>query len=286
MIKSFLQGLVIGIANILPGVSGGTMMVAMGIYDKLIHCITHFFSEFKKNIKFLLPIFIGAGVALLGLSFLIEPAFAYFPLETNCLFIGLIMGGIPAILGRMKDGEGKFRVKIGYVIPAMLFFALVVGLALAENLFLDYIVALTVDFWSFVKLFFVGVIAAATMVIPGVSGSMVLLLLGYYTPIIETINAFVKSALALDFAGVWANGIVLVPLAVGIVVGFFAIAKLIEIALAKFPIHSYWAVLGLILASPIGILLVAEIASVTLLNVVISIVTFALGFFVAMKLGD
>ena len=53
MIKNVLKGMVIGIANIIPGVSGGTMMVAMGIYDKLIHCITHLFSEFKKNLLFL-----------------------------------------------------------------------------------------------------------------------------------------------------------------------------------------------------------------------------------------
>ena len=59
MIKSFVKGMVIGIANIVPGVSGGTMMVSMGIYDKLIHCITHLFSEFKQNVLFLLPIALG-----------------------------------------------------------------------------------------------------------------------------------------------------------------------------------------------------------------------------------
>ncbi|MBQ6696750.1 MAG: DUF368 domain-containing protein, partial [Lachnospiraceae bacterium] len=66
MIKNILKGMVIGIANIIPGVSGGTMMVAMGIYDKLIHCITHLFSEFKKNVLFLLPIVIGMGIAIIA----------------------------------------------------------------------------------------------------------------------------------------------------------------------------------------------------------------------------
>ena len=69
MIKSFLKGVVIGIANIVPGVSGGTMMVAMGIYDKLIHCITHLFSEFKKSVLFLLPIAVGMVAAIAGSSF-------------------------------------------------------------------------------------------------------------------------------------------------------------------------------------------------------------------------
>lgn len=83
MIKSILKGMVIGIANIIPGVSGGTMMVSMGIYDKAIHCITHLFSEFKKSILFLLPIFIGMGIAIVGSSFGLEYLFAQFPVQTS-----------------------------------------------------------------------------------------------------------------------------------------------------------------------------------------------------------
>lgn len=64
MLKTVLQGMVVGIANIIPGVSGGTMMVAMGLYDKLIHAITHLKSEFRQSLKLLLPIFIGAGLAI------------------------------------------------------------------------------------------------------------------------------------------------------------------------------------------------------------------------------
>ena len=67
MIKNVLKGMVVGVANIIPGVSGGTMMVSMGIYDKLIHCLTHLFKEFKESMKFLIPIFVGVGIALVGL---------------------------------------------------------------------------------------------------------------------------------------------------------------------------------------------------------------------------
>ena len=75
MIRSILKGMVIGIANIVPGVSGGTMMVAMGIYDKLIHCITHLFSEFKKSVMFVLPIGIGMLVAIAASSFVLSEMF-------------------------------------------------------------------------------------------------------------------------------------------------------------------------------------------------------------------
>lgn len=72
MLKKILQGVVVGVANIIPGVSGGTMMVAMGLYDKLIHAITHLRSEFKQSMKLLLPIFAGAGLAIVVLSRLFE----------------------------------------------------------------------------------------------------------------------------------------------------------------------------------------------------------------------
>ena len=114
-----------GVANIIPGVSGGTMAVSMGIYDRMIHSVTHLFKEFKESMKFLIPIFIGIGIALVGLSFIIEPAFEHFPLQTNCLFIGLIVGGLPAVCKKVK-GKG---IKISYIIPFIFFFALVVGMA-------------------------------------------------------------------------------------------------------------------------------------------------------------
>ncbi len=285
MIKNFLKGMVVGIANIIPGVSGGTMMVSMGIYDKLIHCITHLLSEWKENLKFLIPIFAGAGAALVGLSFIIEPAFEYFPLQTNCLFIGLIVGGVPAIWNKLKDGNGKVQFKLSHFIPFLLFFGLVVGLAIigeTEGQAAD----LSLSVWSVVKLFGVGVIASATMVIPGVSGSMILLLLGYYNPIIETINKLVKSLVAFDIAGIMQCCGVLIPAGIGIVVGIFAIAKLIEIVLEKFPTYAYWAIMGLIVASPVAILLVGEVGTITIVSILVSAVTFIAGFIVAMKLGD
>lgn len=280
-IKSILKGMVIGIANIIPGVSGGTMMVSMGLYDKLIHCITHFFKEFKENIKFLLPIGIGLVVGLVGLSFLIEPAFEHFPLPTNAMFIGLIVGGLPAILKKIKGNKFKF----GYVFPLVIFFAVVVGMAAIgekEGVSAD----LTFTVWNVIKLFFVGVIASATMVIPGVSGSMMLLLMGYYNPIIETINTFFKALVKFDVPVLLQCCGVLVPMALGIIIGVVLIAKLIELIFNKCPMYAYWGIIGLIVASPIAILLVAELGTINVLNIIISIVTFAVGFFIAMKLGD
>lgn len=281
MIKNVLKGMVVGVANIIPGVSGGTMMVSMGIYDKLIHCLTHLFKEFKESMKFLIPIFVGVGIALVGLSFIIQPAFEHFPLQTSCLFIGLIVGGLPAAWKKVK-GKG---IKISYIVPFLVFFVLVVGLALIgekEGNAAD----LTFGLWSCIKLFVVGIIASATMVIPGVSGSMMLLLLGYYNPIVSAIKNFVTALASFDIQGILQGCGVLVPAGVGIVVGIFAIAKLIEVVFEKFPMQAYWAIIGLIVASPFAVLLMAQLGTITVVSVAVSVVTFAIGFVIAMKLGD
>lgn len=256
-------------------------MVSMGIYDKLIHSLTHLFKEFKESMKFLIPIFIGMGIALVGLSFIIEPAFEHFPLQTSCLFIGLIVGGLPAMWQKVK-GKG---MKISYMIPFLVFFAVVVGLAAMgekEGNAAD----LTFSLWSVIKLFVVGIIASATMVIPGVSGSMMLLLLGYYNPIVGAIKDFVTALVSFNIQGILSGCGVLVPAGIGIVAGVFAIAKLIEVIFEKFPLQAYWAIIGLIVASPIAVLLMAQLGTITAASVAVSVVTFAVGFVIAMKLGD
>lgn len=281
MIKNILKGMVIGLANIIPGVSGGTMAVSMGIYDKLIHCITHLFKEFKKSVLFLLPIFIGAGLALVALPFVIEKMFASFPLQTNFLFIGLIIGGLPAIWGKVKGNH----IGAGHIIVFLVFFAIVAGMAaLGETE--GNSVALDTGFLSMVKLFFVGIIAAATMVIPGVSGSMMLLLMGYYHPILETITNFIRSLIVFDIHGITRGLSLLVPAGIGVVLGIFGIAKLVEIVFEKYPLYAYSAIIGLIVASPVAILLTAAIPALSVVNVLTSVVALAVGTVIAMKLGE
>ncbi|MBQ8041154.1 MAG: DUF368 domain-containing protein [Lachnospiraceae bacterium] len=280
-VKDILKGMVIGIANIIPGVSGGTMMVAMGIYDKLIHCITHIFKEFKKSILFLVPIAIGMAIAVIGGSLGIEALFENFPVQTNLLFIGLIVGGLPAI---WKNVKGK-TIRFGHILAFLAFFALVVVMAFLggkEGNAVD----LTFNLINVLKLFAVGVIAAATMVIPGVSGSMVLLLLGYYNPIVSAINDFLRDLTAFDMSGILTGIGILMPFGIGVILGVLAIAKLIEFIFNKFPLYAYWAIIGLIVASPIAIIAMANIPGLTVLNVSTGIVALGVGVFIAMKLGD
>lgn len=277
LIFAILKGMVIGLANIIPGVSGGTMMVSMGIYDTLIYCITHLFKEFKKSILTLLPYAVGMVVALVGLSFIITTALNNYALPTNMLFIGLIFGGLPAILSQIK-GERKG-------VPGILLFLLFAAfIILLEVIRADNTVEVKLGVLEVIKLFAMGVIASATMVIPGVSGSMMLMLFGYYHPVIDAVKGLTTALVAFDTGAILGNVGILLPFGVGIVVGIFAIAKAIEVLLAKWKGLTYCAILGLVAASPVAILMGIDYSGVGVWTVLVSVVTFAAGFAIAWAL--
>lgn len=281
MLKNLIKGMMIGIANIIPGVSGGTLAVSMGIYDKLIHCITHIISEFKESIKFLLPIFAGAGVALIALTFVIQALFDYYPIPTNLLFIGLIIGGLPPVIDKVKDHS----VTIGQIVAGILFFTLVVGMALLGSDGSKE-VSLDVNILTIIKLLFVGIIAAATMIVPGVSGSMVLLILGYYQPIIIQITLFCTALVAFDMQGLIDGFLILFPFGIGVIIGILGIAKIIEIIFAKYPVHAHYAIIGLIAASPIAIFVCSDFSGFSIGMLIAGIIALIVGFGIAVNLGE
>lgn len=280
-VKDILKGSLVGVANIIPGVSGGTMAVSMGIYDKLITAITHIFKDIKKSMRILLPIAIGALLGIGILAFVIKWLFANYPVQTNLLFIGLIIGGLPIIWRKTKEQ----RITAGAVVAFVVFLAIVVFFPILGN-GQGSEVQLIPSIVMFIKLFVVGVIASATMVIPGVSGSMMLMIMGYYNPILNTITGFISSLAAGDIAGVMSYMWILIPFGIGVVLGIFAIAKFVEYVFDHAPAIAYCAILGLITGSPIAILMMANITNVTIMTVITSAIAFIIGCFVALKLGE
>lgn len=279
LLNQLLRGAVIGVANIIPGVSGGTMMVSMGVYDTLIHCITHLFSEFKQSIKTLLPYAVGMLVGIVALASLLKFLFANYALPTSTAFIGLILGGLNPLLRKIN------KKKIDWVAVAvfLLFFAGIIMLALTGDI--SNPESLTIDFGQILILLVMGAIAAATMIIPGVSGSMVLMLLGYYTPVLNAVDALKNAVFAMDFHAMANPVLTLLPFGIGVVLGIFGVAKLIEWLLDRFPTQTYCGVLGLVVSSPIAILLRTDMTGVDAAMIVISLVTFALGFVAAVLLA-
>lgn len=277
-----IKGFIMGIANIIPGVSGGTLALILGIYEEFIGAISHLFSNLKKNICFLIPIAIGMVLAILSLSHVIDYSYKHFPIPTCLFFVGLVLGGIPMLLNKVKGK--KETKKISSYIIFLLTFALVIVMACSDLIFGE---GLKVSFnnmnlISYILLFLVGIVAAATMVIPGVSGSLVLMLLGYYYPVIAVIKEFTK------FKNLGENIIILGIFGIGILVGIVLISKLIEFLFKKYEVKTYFGVLGFIVASVIAIPLSTLLEKAVLFSIpqiLIGLIFATLGIGISYKLG-
>ena len=279
LFKDILRGVVIGIANAIPGVSGGTMMVSMGIYDKLIYSVTHLFKQPVKSIKTLLPYFIGMAIGIVGLAFAIVAMFEHIPFQTCMLFIGLILGGVPILTAHLKG----VRINLSHAVVFLIFFGSIILLQIFGGQGSD--VALTVTPISLFKLVLVGIVAAATMVIPGVSGSMMLMTMGYYYPVIGSVKDFITALVAFDAPKIIHICMILIPFGIGVVVGIFAVAKLIEMLMDKYEALTYCGIMGLVVASPVVILMSAPLAGMSVVTVLTGAVTFVVGVVIALCLG-
>lgn len=288
-ILDMLKGAVIGIANVIPGVSGGTMAVSMGIYNKLISSVSHLFSQFKKSIRTLLPILIGCVIGIVCFTYAIKYLLTNQPLPTCLTFLGLILGGVPVLIREMKTGIRKSRRR---KLTAMNVLAFLVMFLLAAALpFLkestDTLTTLTATPGTMIVLFFMGIIAAATMVIPGVSGSMILMILGYYYGVINSITGFMDALKAGNWNALLGEAAILIPFGIGCVLGIFLIAKLIEYLFERHTVSTYAAILGLILSSPFGIFHnTGALAHVTVGSLVIGIILMIAGAFGTWYMGE
>ena len=249
-----IKGVFVGIANVIPGVSGGTMAVSFGIYDKLLNAISGLLKSFKKSFFTLLPIILGMAIGIVGFTYIIPWLLANFPFATSCAFTGLIIGGIPAILRSLKDGWQSEEKKS--LLVNILVFLILLAVAMAM-VFLngdsESGIALTASAGMIVKIFFMGVIASATMVIPGVSGSLVLMILGYYFGVINSVKQFVEALRALNLQGMLNQLFILIPFAIGCVLGIFFISKLISYLLKHFASEKFSGIFALVASSPISI---------------------------------
>lgn len=275
-IFDIIKGIFIGVANIIPGVSGGTMAVSMGVYDKIINSINSITKEFKKSFLTLLPLVIGMIGGIGVFSYIIPYSLSHYAFQTCMCFAGLIVGGIPQIIGNTSDALKKEERKIGFthVIAFIVLAALAVIMAVANGNNSGPSV-ITVDFKNIVILVVIGIVAAATMIVPGVSGSLVLMILGYYSGIIGTIRDFISSLKNLNWSGLGHCVAILVPFAIGCVVGILLISKLISWLFKKFESVTYCAILGLIAASPFAIFYKMEKCTFTTVNIIVGIVLFA-----------
>lgn len=242
-----LKGFLIGIAFIIPGVSGGTLAIYLGVYQKLLDSISNVFTDFKNSVKFLIPLFLGIAISVISLAKLFSILLNWNSFIVLFFFLGLILGGIKYIYQKANVKKMSLSQGIAFIISfALLLFIIIIDKT-KVGVGIDYF---DFSFWTYLLIFSLGMISAITMIVPGISGSAVLLVLGFYTAIVSNVVGNV-----LDFSSLAYNLRVIIPFALGALAGIMIFSKLISISLSKFPKETYFAILGFIIASLIGVFL-------------------------------
>lgn len=266
---NFIKGFILGIANVIPGVSGGTMAVSMGLYELILSSIGNFFKDIKGNFIKLLPIILGILVAIVSTSKLVTYALTNYKAQTLCLFIGLIFGGVSLIMRKIK-GKGS---KINYLIFFVIFF-FVISLNFLKTDLIE-ISFTNMGIIGYLLLLLMGFIASSAMVIPGISGSFILMVLGYYDKIIYTVSTIT------DFSKLGSNLLILVPFGIGVIIGIVFMAKLITNLIKKYETKTYFAIMGFVLSSVVVLLLQLTDFKFTFINVATSLFALCWGYMLA-----
>jgi len=249
MKKNFLYrfacGFGIGFGFIIPGVSGSAIAMIFNLYQEMVDSVSQIFKKFKTSFLFLLPIALGVGASVVSL---------YFPLmwllKKNCfviimLFAGLLLGSLKPML---KSVNWKSLKKWNYIVFAITFL-MVVGISVLSFFIKDKGVDLTnPNAFNYVMMFVCGILFAFSTVVPGISGTALLLAVGYYYPIFEGLISSTIHGL-LEFNLLWKNYFLLGLFALGVVVGAFVFAKIINVCFDKFKNVTFLAISGFAIGS-------------------------------------
>lgn len=229
---NYIKGIFIGAGAIIPGISSGVLCVVFGIYEKLLNSILNFFKDWKNNIKFLTPFIFGGLTGLIIFSNIILFLFESYPEITSFTFIGLILGCIPSIF---KICNSKEKFKLHYILFFIVSFIIAILLILLENTLSSNIGIYSGDSFSFEFLLLAGFLMSAGVVVPGVSSTIILMLLGVYETYLYAVSIV--------------NFRILLPMGIGLLIGGFLCMKLIQFLLNKYHSQTYYSILGFVIGS-------------------------------------
>ena len=228
--KNIYRGMLMGISDLIPGVSGGTIAFILGIYDRLLLSISGFFSrDWRRYLGFLLPLAIGMGFTILTFSRLIDYLLEHHHEPTQS-FLGLIIGVLPFIIRQAEVKKHYTGKHFGVVVLVAIMMAALGFLKPNES-----VVISDVTLLSGLGLFFSGWLASMAMLLPGISGSFILLLLGVYSTVISALSDL--------------NFTIIILVGAGAVVGFIVSSKAISFLLRAYPHMTFAVIMGLIIGS-------------------------------------
>lgn len=233
-ISNFIKGIFIGFGAILPGISSGVICIVLGLYEKLLNCVLNFFKDIKSNIKFLFPIVCGSIVGIILFSNILSYCFNIIPCQTKSLFIGLLLGSIYLLaISNLKDNMNNKSNTSKYV---SFFICFLIGICL---ICLENIVNFSADYtpneFSASFLILSGFFMSMGIVIPGVSSTVILMLLGVYSTYLSAVSMV--------------NMSVLFPMVLGAGIGSIIFMKMIQYLLNRFHSQTIFGIIGFSLGS-------------------------------------
>lgn len=234
----FLKGIFLGSAVVVPGFSGGTLAVILDLYEKIIDSVSNIRKSPKKHLRFLFPLVIGVIVGVLLLSKIVSFSLEHYKSTAMLLFVGLIIGGLPTLFKKVS----KKTISSKNILIAFGAFVLVMAFVLFKGTASPKVL-INLNTFDYLLLFLVGFLAAVTLVVPGISGSLLLLILGYYEAILNSIQAF------FSFDNFILNFSILFVFGLGVLLGIGTIVKVIDYLFKKHHEETYYAIFGIIIAS-------------------------------------
>ena len=258
VILRVLQGVLIGVGAVLPGISGGVLCVVCGIYKTVMELLGDPIRKFRTHVPKLLPVIVGGAVGFLGVAKILAFFLEAYPAPSVCLFIGLITGMLPSLF---REANEKGRVKNAWV-PLAVAFVVILALLISLNLFS---ITITPNFGWYV---FCGFCLALSVIAPGMSFSTLLMPLGLYTPFVDGLGS-------LDFS-------ILVPAGIGAVVTVICLARAVDALFDHFYAYAFHAIIGIVIAATIMIVPVDSFASLG--SAAVNVVCLAVGVAAALAL--
>lgn len=264
-----LKGIIIGAGKIIPGVSGGMLAMTLNVYDRGIKAISEFFKDIKNNLYFLLKIGIGIILSILIFSKIINYSLNNYYLPTMFLFIGLIIGGIPSIIKEVKQDKSLKNINI-MLAPIVIIFSLSIISSIFQST--------DVKDANFFILVLMGIIDAVTMIVPGISGTAILMMLGYYNIIINSFSNLTNITILSS------NLSIIIPFLIGLIIGVIALSKVINYILNKHRISCYYAIIGFTISSVFLLLKNTFKNNYNFIEILISLLLLYVGYHISKKL--
>lgn len=280
-LKKIILGFLLGLAVIIPGVSGSTIAVIFKLYDKIVYSISNIFKKFKYCILFLLPIALGLVIGFLLGFFTIQKLLAILPFALVALFAGIMLGSMPTLVDEAKSSgklKNKWLIIIGILIP--------ISIAILSIIASNGKKIVDVTFINIIIFIILGFVVAITQLVPGCSATATLMALGYFNAIINLVDiSVIESDLNVIF--------LFVALILGFLIGVVSISKLINKLINKFKSSLYMLFVGLTIGSAIAMLFNNDMISVyknwttngiNYLDMILGICLFFIGFLVSLFL--